>query len=315
MHVSISTAQDESNESDEVLHTDVCVSILESASSVYTLTRSLWKHMGRTANRKWLYLPYVQKVEHISFSSGQRGTWQNHDCNIEEILSDWMFKRIQVDSSNGVGDCFFQSIVMNIMERSEIAELVKIQGDNMSEMVKDLRSKLVKEWLGENREYYMEFLVFPEQVEQSKEQVYEAMAVKFLQMGFYSSDIGDIMPLGLSNAVGLPIVIFNSNSGKSSASHYTARVIKSSTPVFLTYNGFGDGHYDYASYCGDPTEKWSVKSVKGCSCGMNSKVYTQSCANSKAYQSRCKCLKAKKDVHQHAVAKTVATQMDNEHSQ
>ena len=82
------------------------------------------------------------KVEHISFSSGQRGIWQNHEYNIEEILSDWMFKRIKVDSGNGVG--------------------------LGSEMVKDLGSKLVKEWLGENREYYMEFLAFPEQVEDLK---------------------------------------------------------------------------------------------------------------------------------------------------
>ena len=67
------------------------------------------------------------------------------------------------------------------MERPEIAQVVKIQGENMSEMVKDSRSKLVKEWLGKNREYYMEFFVFPEQVEQSKEQMFEAMAIKFLQ--------------------------------------------------------------------------------------------------------------------------------------
>ena len=35
-------------------------------------------------------------------------------------------------------------------------------------MVKDLRSKLVKEWLGENRKYYMEFFAFPEQVKDLK---------------------------------------------------------------------------------------------------------------------------------------------------
>lgn len=206
MHISTSSLH-ELNESDEVLHSDVYISILECASSVYALTKSLWKHMGHNANRKWLYLQYVQKVEHVSCGSGQRGTWQDHENNIEEILSDWMFQRVRVDSSNGVGDCFFQSIVMNIMERPEISQLVKIQGENMLEIVQDLRSKLVMEWLGENREYYTEFLLLPEQVEQSKEQLYEAMASKFLQMGFYSSDTGDIMPLGLSNALGLPILI------------------------------------------------------------------------------------------------------------
>lgn len=70
--------------------------------------------------------------------------------------------------------------------------------------------------------------------------------------------------------------------------------ITSSTPLFITYNGFGDGHYNYAFYRGEFPREWSTKIMKGCSCGVNSKVHTQSCANSKAYQSRCKCLKARK---------------------
>ena len=76
------------------------------------------------------------------------------------------------------------------------------------------------------------------------------MAVKLLQMGFYSSDIRGIMPLGLSNAMGLPIVIFNSNS-EIPLLHIIPRAIKDSSPLFLTYN---DGHYDYAFFCCDATE-------------------------------------------------------------
>ena len=53
------------------------------------------------------------------------------------------------------------------------------------------------------------------------------------------------MPLGLSNALSLPIVIFTLYRDNPVLC-ITPRKMTVHMPIFLTYNYFNDGHYKYA---------------------------------------------------------------------
>ena len=72
--------------------------------------------------------------------------------------------------------------------------------------------------------------------------------------------------------------------------------------IFLIYDPEGPGHYDAAlpySYLNDQqSNEASIKSEKSvkhqvsCSCGVNKKDSTSSCAPNPHYASRCKCYKS-----------------------
>ena len=67
----------------------------------------------------------------------------------------------------------------------------------------------------------------------------------FLESGHFNSDLGDTILLALSNALGLPIIVFSSIQ-----SHSVINIVpwhlKTAAPIHLAYLQHGVGHYDVA---------------------------------------------------------------------
>ena len=104
----------------------------------------------------------------------------------------------------------------------------------------------------------------------------------------------------MATILNVNIIIFVKNFH--SPMYITSLTDYSDKTVFLVYDPEGPGHYDAAlpySYATDHSDqvKPEVKSVvspTSCSCGVNKKKSTSSCAPNPAYASRCKCYKSSK---------------------
>ena len=71
-------------------------------------------------------------------------------------------------------------------------------------------------------------------------------APQFLQQGYFYGPLGNTMVLAISNAAGLPIIVF------SSANHYPVIIIairacKAPIPLYVAFNQSGAGRYDAVS--------------------------------------------------------------------
>ncbi len=121
-------------------------------------------------------------------------------------------------------------------------------------------------------------------------------ADKFRQSGYFFGPLSNTMVLAISNAIGIPVIIF------SSAHHYpiiciTPRVCRISTPLYIAYNQFDAGlHYDAVLLNDDLTigrshENSTYSAEKGCTCGKKSN--STSCVPLKRKYTlivRCPCL-------------------------
>ena len=101
-----------------------------------------------------------------------------------------------------------------------------------------LRTLLVREWRGHREESYRNFL--PESMD------YISETINFETSGYFSSDLGDLMPIAMANVLRMPIVIVTSESHTPLISVCPEETILYSTPLFLAYNRLGAGHYDAA---------------------------------------------------------------------
>ena len=97
------------------------------------------------------------------------------------------------------------------------------------------------------------------------------------------------MVLAVSNALGLPVIIF------SSAYHYpliyiTPRFCKISVPLYVAFNQAGTGHYDAVTFDtldNNPQLLSSNTGDHGCSCGRKGKHYS----------TERRCVSIKKNTH------------------
>lgn len=106
----------------------------------------------------------------------------------------------------GDGDCLFTSVITYLLLHQEhpgFNKLSLLLGylPRMQDMIKVLRELVVREWLGEHSDSYQSFLTG---------QQLQAEADRFLEMGQYSGDVGDLVLLAVSNILRIPIVIFTS---------------------------------------------------------------------------------------------------------
>ncbi len=152
----------------------------------------------------------------------------------------------------------------------------------------------VDEWM-KNPKDYEKFLEAEHKVEEE--------APRFLQQGHFLGPLGNTMVVAISNALGLPIIVF------SSASHYpvisvTPRVCTVSIPLYIALNHAGPGHYDAVSFKNylsspsnsSPSPQPPVQSNR-CTCGKGDTHYstTQRCIIMQFKYTtsiRCPCLSA-----------------------
>ena len=149
----------------------------------------------------------------------------------------------------GDGNCFFSAIAFHLSSllsspdtsNSILLHLnsIGITENMLITQISDvLRTLLVREWRGHREESYRNFL--PESMD------YISETINFETSGYFSSDLGDLMPIAMANVLRMPIVIVTSESHTPLISVCPEETILYSTPLFLAYNRLGAGHYDAA---------------------------------------------------------------------
>ena len=224
------------------------------------------------------------------YTNNQEVTTQvDHDELLHRTLQQWNFRRIPVA---GDGNCLFTAVAHNLVARTSnndepiLNRLRLLSNNSISQLAKELRLLVVQEWLGENSEYYQGFVT----VDIAKH------AHQYLDSGEFDGDLGDLMVLTLSNILHVPITIFSNipNLGLVCISPTTD--VHSTIPLYLTYNNYGSGHYDYAV----PMESTfhslpsSSKPVTKCFCGRNKVSQATPCVADIIGNCRCPCAKNKK---------------------
>lgn len=100
-----------------------------------------------------------------------------------------------------------------------------------------LRRLIVEEFFGQNRHVDEPFLV-------TSTDLYEKEAQKFLQPRFYESELGNCVPLAMSNILQMPIVIFTSMENYPVTHVIPRGRVLSEVPLYLSYDHSGSGHYN-----------------------------------------------------------------------
>ncbi len=78
----------------------------------------------------------------------------------------------------------------------------------------------------------------------------------FYRMVFFASDLGDTLVMALSNALSIPIIVLTSNPNVPFITFWP-RTFAIFTPIILTYNQYGTGHYDALQYYKSIDEKFN----------------------------------------------------------
>ena len=121
---------------------------------------------------------------------------------------------------------------------------------------------------------------------------------KFLCDGHFLGDLGNCMPLAITNALGIPLIVISTMSSHLliSLNPREACVV---VPILIAFNHLGCGHYDAIEYVPIQTAPTPTTSVgsRGCTCGRGDKSSSTHCILKEAKYTtvvRCPCLKQKK---------------------
>ena len=145
----------------------------------------------------------------------------------------------------------------------------------------NLRQVFVSEITGERKQHYKDFLTDVDN--------YAQEARKFLDDGYYDSELGNLMPLAMAEALESNIIVFRTDNDQ--PFFVTPQGVSLHRTIFLVYDPNGPGHYDAALVYQSPHQPCPSKAIK-CNCGVNKKELLQSCCKQIHYACRCVCLKA-----------------------
>ena len=121
----------------------------------------------------------------------------------------------------------------------------------------------------QNSKEYQQFLTDDYKVEEE--------APQFLQQGYFFGPLGNTMVIAVSNALGLPVVVFSSAS-YSPVINITPRACVAAIPLYVAFNHVGAGHYDAVSFNREIDSAGNISvgpqdtpCVSRCTCGKNNK--------------------------------------------
>ena len=117
-------------------------------------------------------------------------------------------------------------------------------------------------------------------------------AEKFPNDGYFFSELGNCMPLAITNALGIPLIIMSSHPFIS-LSPRKAHVL---VPLVNAFDHHGSAHYDAIEH--DPVPKVkTAPTIAGCTCGKGDKTSAKHYILKQAKYTtimRCPCLKQRK---------------------
>ena len=98
----------------------------------------------------------------------------------------------------------------------------------------------MQEFTGPNRHLNEPFMIT------STTDSYDTEAQKFLQPGHYDSELGNYVPMAMSNILQIPLVIFTLMENYPITQVILKTRVLSEVPIYLTYNHGDSGHYKLA---------------------------------------------------------------------
>ena len=243
----------------------------------------------------------AQSLASINLSQLQKNVFQfqpfsSHHAPVAPIVSVTGVDFQRLLSESGLthypvlkdGNCFFTSVAMNLWHDTDKWTKVLQTHSLLSlttpkEVAHKLQTLFVAELLGENFSKYHNFM-------EMNAEDFKSEAKRFLDDGYFSSNVGDAMPLALATALSIHIIIIT-NEPHSKRMFVTPEVELVLGTVFLVYEPVGPGHYDAALPFNKCDEKMP-KEITSCSCGVNSADQTRkSCIPLLHYNTQCKCYK------------------------
>ena len=188
------------------------VETLQSAIHLYQLTTSLHGLSNHSPLLNQTMLPFMSAVSCLFLPADREKFEQKeHQQRLRSLVESWGFEMV---STEGDGNCCFSAVAFSLATQkqeinSHLPNLftdvgIEIEAD-MADIAYELRTLAITEWM-KHTEEYQGFLDEHHTVSQE--------AQKFLQQGHFHGPLGNTMVLALSNALGLPIIVF------SSAYHY-----------------------------------------------------------------------------------------------
>lgn len=176
------------------------------------------------------------------------GDFLNHVEQLDQNLRDYGFQR---DPVKGDGNCLFYALAQGLIYEARkdpnsfgnhLRQFHLSADFHLGHFAKRLREICIEQWRT-NEPFYNQFVPIP-QVKFRKE------VHKFSKTGVCDSALGDIVPLTISNALRIQIVIFTSVSNLSridiKPTDESISSLRSLKLIFLAYNQYGRGHYDAA---------------------------------------------------------------------
>ena len=134
---------------------------------------------------------------------------------------------------------FFQSVAINILANpgtwEQSLKRIGILAYTSDNLPTQLRQVFVTEIIGEKWQHYESFIT-------DSIVNYEAEARKFLKNGYFDSQLRNLMPLAISNALQAYLLIFRRDT--TNPLYITPELDTQHTPIFLVYDPSGSGHYD-----------------------------------------------------------------------
>ena len=215
----------------------------------------------------------------------------SHERRLTNVLQAWNFARVATIPD---GNCLFSAIAygirLQIQQGNRIIKEILEKHNVCSDMTLSLRRLVVEEWLGENCEDYQSFLTHANlQVE----------ALKFLQPGVFSGEMGDLVIKAVANIIQTPIVLFTSAIALPVVVVMPRNAPLNDAPIFVAFNQHGAGHYDAVTWSNtefDHQKDAPALSEASCSCGRKGKTDSAACIVrfQDSYASKCPCYHAKK---------------------
>lgn len=235
------------------------------------------------------------------------------DERLNSILNAFQFQQLPMP---GDGDCFLRCISITLSSfltinqgNSKLITYLKSIGISTERSNEDkinvLRQLIVQEFTGPNRHLYEPFMIT------NTTDSYDTEAQKFLRPGHYDSELGNCVPMAMSNILQIPLVIFTSMENYPITQIIPRTRVLSEVPIYLAYNHGGSGHYNLAvevthtqsnSTTTEATSKEADKHLQveadvppqheaGCSCGRGNPGKTGKSEFCKQYKSRCPCFR------------------------
>ena len=183
-------------------------------------------------------LPFMSSVSCLFLTVDSDN--EQHQQRLNNVVQSWGF---QIKHIAGDGNCCFAALAFTLCAQHQQIEsalpddvAIDIHAD-VTEIAYKLRQLAVNEWMKHPTEY-QSFL--------DGDYTVADEAPQFLQQGYFYGPLGNTMVLAISNALGLPIIVF------SSANHYLViniapRVCRAPIPLYVAFNQSGAGHYDAVS--------------------------------------------------------------------